>query len=675
MLKVEALRININTTNGRYGLDIPFDKGLNIIRGNNSSGKSTIFQSILYALGMEELIGSRNSKAMQSVLKNEVLNDERIKEAEVLESSILLEISNNTTITIERFIKSETRDSRLVNVYYGPVLTEGAQVKSDSMYVHDPGAAVDIKYGFHAFLESFLGFNLPEVQYNDSVRKLYLQTIFPSFVIEQKLGWSDFLSTIPFYNLRDKERRAIEFILKLDSWNIEEKKQEIKRRKQEIEALWSELYYKVKELARRSACEIEGLEEKPFIINNKNNIFFTYNTQDDAFSLDDYLHILFNEVTHLEENEVPKIEQISKEKEKELKEENERYYSYSAYYKELIDKRNIINANLHSVEKRFKQIGEELIQNQHHLKVKKFGAQHSIAIATGGCPTCGQEVGDSLLPTNSSQIPMSIEDNIGYLQAQKSMTASFIEANKIDLKKIEESISSYEEMISLIRDKIRAIKRDLVSDGRLPSIEILERRIQLKNRFQFYESVKENLTKLIEQIEDVSASWKVIIEEEGKLPKESFSTLDFAKLKKLNTEFIRLLKNFDYGSKSLDDLKISKDKLIPVVEGYYNIKFDSSASDLVRAIVAYTCSLYIVSNSMSGYHPGFFMFDEPGTQETANSSLREMLKELQTYENAQVLIFASFKQSDSDFKETTEGLKFNLIRSKGKKFIRKKSSN
>jgi hypothetical protein len=34
------------------------------------------------------------------------------------------------------------------------------------------------------------------------------------------------------------------------------------------------------------------------------------------------------------------------------------------------------------------------------------------------------------------------------------------------------------------------------------------------------------------------------------------------------------LRRFDYASKTLDDLNIPVDKLIPVTEGGYNIKFE-----------------------------------------------------------------------------------------------------
>lgn len=679
MLKINAIKINVNTSKGLYGFDALFNKGLNIVRGDNSSGKSTIFQSILYGLGMEELIGSRNDKAMQSVLKTEVLNAERIKEADVLESSIILEIQNESTITIERYIRSETKDSRLVNVYYGALLTgENPQLESSQMYVHDAGAATDVEFGFFAFLEEFLGLKLPNVQYNDgSLRKLYLQTIFPSFVIEQKVGWSDFLATIPYYNLRDKEKRAIEFILQLDSWRIEERKQEIAQEKQIVESKWNDVYTQIKDIARRSAAKINGIEEKPSIINDPARLFLTYLTPEKNYNLDDYIAEMTTELVELETKEIPKINEIAQEKENELNSLNDNYNQLLVSYNDYNNKRNNVQSNIQTIRERLKQIEEELTHNKHHLKVKRLASESDITIAKDTCPTCHQSINDSLLPANSVQIPMNIEQNIEYLEAQKGMVKLYLENHRKELQDLNGWLQYIQDKTTLVRDRIRAIKRDLVSDDRLPSVEIIEHRIKLKNRLEFYKSVSDQFDIKVQELLSISTEWQKVLSQQENLPRESFSRLDFTKLKYLNEEFIALLEKFDYGSKSLSDLSIPKDKLIPVAEGQYSIKYnmrlDSSASDLVRAITAYTCSLYKVSEKYPTNHPGIIMFDEPGTQETAISSLREMLKELQSYK-AQSIVFASFKQSDTDFNETTSGLSFNLIKAYGKKFIVKKES-
>lgn len=674
MLKINGLKINIHSTKGQFGFETLFHEHLNIVQGDNSSGKSTIFQSILYGLGMEELVGSRNDKAMQSVLKNEILNDNRDKVADVIESSILLEIENESKITIERFIKSETKSSKLIRVYHGGLLTEDtSELESDLMYVHDPGSASDVEFGFFAFLESFLGFDLPKVQYNDGrMNKLYLQTLFPSFVIEQKVGWSDFLATVPFFNLKDKEKRAIEYVLGLDSWLIEEQKQEYQREKQVIEERWADNFGRLNEIARRSATEINGVDKSPFIITDIDRIFLSYITPEKGFSLGTYISFLEDELFTLESHEIPRIEDISQEKELELQKESEAYNLLMVRYNEIQNKSNISQESINTIQERLSQIEEELTHNKHHLKIKKLASDNDLTLAEDLCPSCRQPISDSLLPVDQIDNSMNIDQNIDYLESQKSIAQIYLINHRKELESLEQMSRTIEEALSNKRSSIRAIKRDLISDDRLPSAELIEKRIKLQNRLEFYKNIETELSELKDVFEEISDDWKIVLEKLEELPKESFSKTDFSKLSYLKKQFISLLEKFDYGSKSIKDLSISKDKLIPVAEGQYHIKYnmrlDSSASDLVRAIAAYTLSLYKVSEEFETNHPGLIMLDEPGTQETAISTLREMLITLQSYK-AQSIVFASFKQSESDFKETTEGISFHHIKAPGKKFI------
>ncbi len=672
MLKIRTLKININTDKGLYGVSVPFSDGLNIIRGNNSSGKSTIFQSILYCLGMEELLGSKNDKAMQSVLKNEVLDNSGEKEATVLESTILLEIENESIITVERVVKHESKSPKLVKVHYGSLLSEqNTKLDYDEMFIHDKGSAQDVKYGFFAYLESFLGLHLPEVKYNDgSFRKLYLQTIFPSFIIEQKVGWSDFLATIPYYQLHDREKRAIEFILGLDSWKIEERKQEIRREKQLLSQQWQELFIEFRDLAKRASCEIKGIEDTPAIFTPETKIYLLHRGIERSNPLGEYIRLLEEEYVQLNSETIPKIEEIAKDLEDELNSENDKYRQYVIHLRNLNNRSSMLLSNLGSIKERLTQIEEELIQNKHHLKVKSLGADNDIKIAKDICPTCNHGLNDTLLPVDSNQIPMTIEENIGYLESQRAMARTYIKNHKNEITEIERKTNALEDTISECRGKIRSLKRDLVSDDRLPSVELLENRIKLQNQISFYNKVQDDVESYRTKFEVMSSDWEKAKGDEEKLPKDSFSDTDKKKLWELNKIFISLLRRYGYKSKSLEDIRISYDKLLPVAENYYNIRFDSSASDLVRAIWAYTISLFSVSDKFSANHPKFIMMDEPGTQDTANESLNAMLKDLSN-NNLQAIICASFKQSDNDFKESTKDVPHNLIHEKSAKYIQK----
>jgi predicted ATPase len=68
-MKFKKLKVKIFSDNKLYGYEYEFNDGLNIIRGDNSSGKSTLVNSLIYSLGMEELIGSKGVNSLPYALK------------------------------------------------------------------------------------------------------------------------------------------------------------------------------------------------------------------------------------------------------------------------------------------------------------------------------------------------------------------------------------------------------------------------------------------------------------------------------------------------------------------------------------------------------------------------------------------------------------------------------
>src|SRR5690606_24269388 len=115
-----------------------------------------------------------------------------------------------------------------------------------------PGAAQEGGLGFHAFLESFMGLTLPLVRYVDGREsKLYLQTIAPASLIEQKRGWSDFLATIPYFGIRSPEKRVVEFILAMDVLETAKRKQVVQALRQDIQVRWGLQRANILEVASR----------------------------------------------------------------------------------------------------------------------------------------------------------------------------------------------------------------------------------------------------------------------------------------------------------------------------------------------------------------------------------------------------------------------------------------
>ena len=198
MLRINRLRIEISTANGVYGIDTPFSSGLNFIASeDNTCGKSSILAAIYYCLGLEQIIGGVGgigSKVLTSAFKSAI--EDQQNSYKVLESGAYLEISNgHDTVTIYRNITSESKDNRLVSVYYSDYNAIGdPKTQVSDFYVNIQNAATSEK-GFHTFLEEFLHIALPMVGTSDgNERTLYLPIVFSAIFIEQKHGWSDILS-------------------------------------------------------------------------------------------------------------------------------------------------------------------------------------------------------------------------------------------------------------------------------------------------------------------------------------------------------------------------------------------------------------------------------------------------------------------------------------------------
>lgn len=244
MLNITAIRITVYTAQEPFVFEADFKAKLNIIRGDNATGKSTLVQSIFYVLGQEELLGGRNSKVIQSCLRK-LIRDDEDNQITVFGSSIELQIFNGIDeVTLKRCSDLDKTDDRLIEVTFGAALSNKDSVfKKESMYVHDPGAATNPYHGFHKWLENFLGWQLPEVSTNTGKEvPLYTQLIFPAFFIEQKAGWSNYLATTPYFGVKESKKRAIEFLLQLDVSQNEKAKRENTTKLEQCKREWQAKY-------------------------------------------------------------------------------------------------------------------------------------------------------------------------------------------------------------------------------------------------------------------------------------------------------------------------------------------------------------------------------------------------------------------------------------------------
>lgn len=666
MLKINAIKIEIVTDDGLYGFEETFNDGLNIVRGNNSSGKSSMFQAILYSLGLEELLGGKNEKTMQSALKDivEYPDGEFHK---ILQSYIYLEIENNEIVTIKRPIISPTESPKLIDVFFGAFLTgENKALKKQSMFIHDKGAASDSIYGFHLFLANFLGWEMPEVPNTQGQNiPLYIQQIAPTFIIEQKSGWADFFATMPYYGIKQATSRVIEFILNMDIFENQRKKQEISYKEEYLKERWKTVYIKIDNIARDTRFRLQGLMEKPAIINNIDEICLVKDTDISIIDIKEELKSFKQEYSDLKNIEIKTIGECVKVNEAQLKLLQDKYNIKSLRY-------DVVNSDIAMCEQQLKQYDEQLQEiktdlrkNKNALKVVRLGGEIGSDVSASICPTCHQHIEDTLLPHDIQQEPMRLDDNIKYLESEEKMVEKYIEGQKNVLIEKQSALNVLRDELSEIRADIRSLKTDLTNDSRMPSIAEIERRLNLKKKIEFTERKIEEFEDLKGQIKNLSIEYTSILSEKKSID-SNYSSKDKEKIKDFNINFANTLRDLGYESKPISKIKISSDNYIPITHfdtgENYNIRFDSSASDFIRCLLAYYISLMQTSIKYDGNHPNLLLFDEPKQQDMSEDDFKTFLKILSEFTIGQFFVFASFGNKEDSFVYETEGINFHLVK-------------
>ena len=665
MLRLNAIKIDITTADGAYGFEHAFDSGLNIIRGNNSSGKSSMFQAILYALGLEELLGGKNEKTMQSVLKDVVEYPDG-QFHKILQSHVYLEITNNTTVTVKRSIVSPTESPKLIEVYFGALLTERKKdLKKQAMFIHDKGGASDNTYGFHMFLANFLNWHMPEVTNAQGQQThLYIQQVAPSFMIEQKSGWSDFFATMPYYGIKQATSRVVEFILNMDIFENQKKKQEIGYKEENLRERWRTIYVQIDSISRDTRFKLQGMTEKPAII-NVDDICLIKDSDFRSISIDQELTSLRHEYLMINSVNIKTVGENVETNETQLKTLQDKLNLKSLQYDLISSDLSFSEQQVKEYEVQLNEIENDLIKNKNALKVVNLGGEIGSDVSASICPTCHQHIEDTLLPHDVKQTPMRLDDNIKYLESEKKMVEKYIEGQKAVLNEKQHTLNILREELSEIRTDIRRIKKDLTADSRIPSIADIEHRLNLKKKIEFYEKKIDEFEGLKQQIKALSSEYLMILSEKKSINNDC-SINDNEKIKDLNNNFTKALEAFKYESKPVHTIKISHENYMPLTQldtgEIYNIRFDSSASDFIRCLWAYYISLMQTSIKYQGNHPCLLLFDEPKQQDMSEEGFRVFLLNLSVISAAQIFVFASFENKDESFVSATEGIKFHLVK-------------
>lgn len=643
----------------KFGRNLDFSSGLNLVVGDNTSGKTTLVECLFYALGMEELIeGKSGTRSLDKAVREQFLcgNTNGHERAwQVKQSYVRLQLSNSKheSITIMRYIQSfDSKRPDVLYVWRTPMIDIKRDLDKKEYYVHNQGDHnEDYNVGFYAFLADFAGLPIIEVPArNKDYTLLYMQTLFSAAYIEQKRGWSDFFANIRSFNIMSPKQRLIEYIM---DYRTNEKlinKIKLSERKKSLEKSWENKVVALNNYLAYSGSYMEGLGadlgKMKTALTDLRIVYRLKNAE-----LDIYLNELQKRIDSLEEKQNTELTNCK----------NEQYLEALKIYEGHKDEYNkfcikLVNENdkLSTITKQVQYIDAEINRYRSLRRVNNVITTLDVKI----CPICHQKM--PLEHNHDINVLSSdeIDESINVLGMQKSFLSPII-------KNLEEMVSNMKLNKQYLDRQLRKEKVEIEMLASLHDIalnplstseqfELVENKSQLAS----FAVIKDYVKKQIQDLESVKRSYCEVCNE---LKEKKNKEHEEQPIAKQLSAFKDLLRKFGYTSNSIaNSVYFKEDKTtyqyLPVIThndgGEEEIRSDSSASDFIRSIWAY----YLTLLKFGNHHPGFLVMDEPCQHSMKEDSLLHLFEVCSQIKDRQVILFCSSQPKTEESKDKDDNI-------------------
>lgn len=624
-LFVRVIQLDLNTPKGHAGTTVRLQRGFNVLRADNSSGKSTCLQSIIYGLGLEGMLSAQRSIPLPHSMTDRVsLNGEEVS---VLTSCVRLELENASgrIITVERQVKHPTINTMLVQVWDGPLLTDPGDYGQTDYFVRRRNAAVH-EAGFHHFLADFLGWELPRVTRMDgSEGLLYLECLFPYFYVEQKHGWSGVQARMPTYlGIREVGKRSAEFILGLEALDRILERQRLTSAASIMESEWQQALDGLTAAVAATGLVLSRGPQR--IVRELSAEAFVAQMHDGTkwLEVDAALASLDAEMAELRQRPIQLVGQRAAELEVELSKSQAELDKNLAGLVAMTEEQRELAERRDQLALRVEALEEDLERHKDALVLQDLGSSQSVSlIADHVCPTCHQQLEDGADITSHA---MTAAQNIQFVEQQLDT----FRAMRADVERVLAAVrgraAALRQGVASQRTQVRALKDALVGQSNAPSIADVTKVVTTHARRDAISDNRAMLASLRQRLFDLASAYAANRDRLQSLQTDELTSADSQRLAALEAALrVRLVK-YQFDSLPPADVDISRETYRPGHEGF-DLGFDISASDMIRVIWAYLMSLLSVSGESGGNHLGLLVFDEPRQQETARESYEQLLQQ------------------------------------------------
>lgn len=613
-MMVENIGLVAQTNGGEFSVSIPLSKGLNIIRAENSSGKSTCVNAIAYGLGLEAVLGPRSKRPFPKSLY-EIIYDNKDDENEYYVSSshvsLVVKNSKKDTVVITRGILG---NENKVTVH---------QDDKDTDYflgVSGHVGSAKSERGFHRWLSGFIGWKLPNVvTFDGGEVKLYIECIFSLFFIEQKRGWSEIQANIPtIYGIKNVKKTVAEFCLGIDSFEYEKKVTRLKNSIADSEVEWGKLCSSAEGVADFNSVI---LNKTPEIKNYKDSFDFEflYQDGDTTYSVIERqrsLKLLIEKMSADISEVTPDSDLLNSQQSilRKLRREAEKNSA----------EMEVAMLSLSDIENKISTLKNELDRYHQLRRLKAVGSSIEADMDTKTCPICESDLYDTLGNRSIKREPMTLDENIEFLKNQADFYVNIKLRSTESLKNLQSAGKMIDARINkeeMILDNLREDLNDI--DGKTKAL--LRSKIRAEIEISEANKLGDSLNDIKSQSARIFSDWSGAIETLKKLRNASSSKDKKSIIRELLSLIKENLSAFNFTPASINYITLSEQTLRPEQDGY-DIVAETSASDYIRIIWAYTLALLqLAGNKEDVLHGGFVVFDEPRQHEASKASFVNLI--------------------------------------------------
>ncbi len=649
-LTIHNLNIAVNTNGGVFSCSIPLGNGLNVIRADNSSGKSTCVNAIAYGLGLEAILGPGRKRPFPKSLYEEIFDTKSDQNPFfVSTSTVSLEVENSDGESAV-LIRDISGNDRKITV-------ESSEEEKDYFLGSSGqvGSAVSER-GFHHWLADFIGWSLPKVvTFDGKETTLYLECIFPLFFVEQKRGWSEIQANIPtHYGIRNVKRVAAEFCLGIDSFEFEKKVINYKNIIEKAETEWEKIASAAEVAADFNSVELGTI---PSIdkYQDSANIDFSYYEGDTLISVSEQQRSLKRLIERLSEG----VATVTPDNEK-LEVQNAILRKLRRELEEATESIEVTMLAISEAENRVATLKHDLDQYQQLRRLKNVGSSIEADLDTQKCPICESDLYDTLGTRTVKRQPMTLEENIEFLKNQIDFFVNIRNKNISQLEDFQARARLVKTKMVVESERLNEIRED-INDVNGATKALLREKIHAENSLKETEKLNIILDDLRTRAKKAHSQWSTASESLRILRKQANIDGKSLVINKLEAIIRANLSSFQFNPSAISSISISHQTLRPEQEGY-DIVAETSASDYIRIIWAYTLALMeLAGQEKDIQHGGFVVFDEPRQHEASKISFANLIdKASESLAYGGQVIFAT-SLDEIELSESCKNKQVNLI--------------